>query len=194
MLLPSSSLVMLLLGLPAHAEDPELCEDAPTPVTPTTLSDEDCVRETGVGTFSPSVKWQWTTNSTHSGYQHIMSTPVVGNLTDDNGDGLIDEDDVPDIVFTAFSGSAYSSAGTLVAISGEDGSQLFSLSSAGGYTFFASGGVALGDLEGDGSPDICVSGYNAHLLCLENDGSLKWAVTGSTGGYGFPALADMRLI
>ncbi|MCK6502029.1 FG-GAP-like repeat-containing protein, partial [Myxococcota bacterium] len=180
----------LLLGT-AHAGDPPECADVSAPDAPLGESDEDCVRDFPAGTFSPAVKWQWQTNSTHSGYDDIMTTPMVGNLTDDDGDGDIDQDDVPDIVFTAFGGGAYTSAGRLVAVSGDDGSQIWSLSSAGGYTFHATGGVALGDLEGDGSPDICVAGYSATLVCVERDGSLKWAVAGSTGGYGFPSIADL---
>ncbi len=36
-------------------------------------------------------------------YVQVTQTPVVANLDDDNGDGLIDERDVPEIVFLAFS-------------------------------------------------------------------------------------------
>ena len=35
-----------------------------------------------------------------------MAAPAIGNLNDDNGDGRVDEDDIPDIVFTNFSGGA----------------------------------------------------------------------------------------
>ncbi|NOY28360.1 MAG: VCBS repeat-containing protein, partial [Oligoflexia bacterium] len=179
------------LGAVAWAADPPECDGSSPAATPTGNADDTCVRDTPVGTFSPEIKWQWTTNTIDSGYDDIMTTPMVGNLTDDNGDGLIDADDTPDIIFTAFSGGAYSSAGRLVAISGDDGSEIFSIASAGGVTIPASGGVAIGDLEGDAIPDICVAGYNATLLCMENDGTYKWSVSGSASIYGFPAIADM---
>ena len=80
---------------------------------------DSCVQEPEIGLFNPVVEWQWNTNDTWSGYDQVMMTPVVGNLTDDNGDGRIDEQDTPDIAFTSFSGSAYSSYGALNVISGD---------------------------------------------------------------------------
>ena len=54
-----------------------------------------------------------------------MAAPAVGNLNDDNGDGVVGEGDIPDVVFASFSGSSYRSPGTLTAISGDDGAVLF---------------------------------------------------------------------
>ncbi len=49
--------------------------------------------------------------------QAVM-TPVVANLDDDNGDGLIDERDFPEIVFMTFCNSVFASEGTLRAVHG----------------------------------------------------------------------------
>ncbi len=153
--------------------------------------DESCVVEVDPGEFEPTVEWQWSANATFPGYEQIMATPAVGNLTDDDGDGDIDEDDVPEVVFAAFSGSAYTSPGVITAISGDTGAELWSVSSAGGYGMYSSSGVAIGDLEGDGLPDVCVAGSSTSVVCLEHDGSFKWAA-GSTPYYvGCPAMADL---
>ena len=37
------------------------------------------------------------------------------------------------------------------------------------------GGVAIGDLEGDGLPDICVAGHRVAVICMEASGQFKWA-------------------
>lgn len=49
--------------------------------------------------------------------QAVM-TPVVANLDDDNGDGLVDERDFPEIVFMTFCNSDFASEGVLRAIHG----------------------------------------------------------------------------
>lgn len=49
--------------------------------------------------------------------QAVM-TPVVANLDDDNGDGLIDARDFPEIIFMTFCNRAFSLQGTLRAIHG----------------------------------------------------------------------------
>ena len=48
----------------------------------------------------------------------VVMTPLVANLNDDNGDGLIDEGDLPDIIFMSFCDSTFSRDGALRAIHG----------------------------------------------------------------------------
>ena len=48
----------------------------------------------------------------------VVMTPLVANLNDDNGDGLIDEGDLPDIIFMSFCNSSFSRDGVLRAIHG----------------------------------------------------------------------------
>ena len=49
--------------------------------------------------------------------QAVM-TPLVANLDDDNGDGLIDEGDIPEIIFMTFCNREFTSNGALRAIHG----------------------------------------------------------------------------
>jgi hypothetical protein len=160
---------------------------APYAVTP----DDACVAEPTVGTFTPEQEWEWRENPIHPGYDDIMATPAIANLTDDNGDGRIDDQDIPDIVFTAFANGSYSSAGALVAISGDGSGTLWSITSAGGVQPYGTGGVAIGDLDGDGQPEVCVAAVEQAVLCVGNNGELKWAAGSETYTYGTPALADL---
>jgi len=169
----------------------DACGDASPGALPTPAVDDTCLVPSGWGLFEPTVEWQWSSNPAFPSYHQVMATPMVGNLTDDNGDGQIDEHDVPDIVFTSFSGSAYGSPGTLTAISGDGSGQHWSVSNVSGYRPYGAGGVAIADLEGDGSPDVCVASADASVLCLEHDGSFKWASGSTTYGYGVPTIADL---
>jgi len=144
---------------------------------------EDCLRPPEVGVFDPVIEWWWDLNDTHAGYEQNMSTPVVGDVT---GDGI------PDILFTSYPGASYSSPGTLTAISGDGSGVHWSITDAGGQRFYGAGGVALGDLEGDGLVEVCVAGVDAAVVCVGGeDGSLVWAAGSELNAYGNPAIADL---
>jgi hypothetical protein len=154
--------------------------------------DATCTVVPPTGGFTPVVEWQWSANDIAPGYDDIMSTPAVGNLTDDNGDGVIDTQDIPDVVFTSFSGGAYTSAGTLTAVSGDGSGTHWSVYEPGGWNTYSSGGVAIGDIDADGVPEVCTAGVEVGVVCVNADGSFKWA--GGTERYyvGSPAFADLE--
>ncbi len=170
---------------------PDTCDDFPAPAAPEPGEDATCIAEPTIGTFTPVVEWLWDVNPLVSGYEQVMSTPVVGNLTDDDGDGDIDTDDIPDIAFTAYVAGSYSSPGTLNVISGDGSGAHWSILDAGGHGIYGAGGVAIGDLEGDGSPDLCVATTSGGVMCLEAGGAFKWVGGTETDAYGFPSIADM---
>ncbi len=145
-------------------------------------SDETCAAAPVVGTFDPVVEWSWTENADFPGYAQVMATPAVGDI---DGDGI------PDIVFTAFTGENWNGTGDLVALSGDGSGVKFDLAQAGGHHFQGAAGVALGDLDGDGSPEICVPSDSAALVCLASDGSFEWAAGTEASHYGAPAIADL---
>lgn len=170
---------------------PDTCEDAEPGSLPSPAVDPTCLVQAGWGLFEPTVEWQWSSNPDQPGFHQIMSTPMVANLTDDNGDGQIDDQDVPDIIFTTFSGSAYTSPGALTAISGDGSGQHWSVTSVAGYRPYSSSAPAIADIDADGSPDVCVASADATVLCLEADGTFKWASGSSTYPYGAPTIADL---
>ena len=106
-------------------------------------------------------KWHWKEGG-------VLGPPVVGQLTDDNSDGFIDNNDTPDLVFVSNNYSSH----TLNAINGEDGSEIWHLVNSGTRC----GSTALGDIDNDGIVEIVVSNSNrTKLLAFEHDGNLKWS-------------------
>jgi hypothetical protein len=189
------SLLALLLACSEYEMLPEVDDGDPVCPAPTTVPEAldplaTCATEPTVGQFTPTIQWNWTDNPVNPGYQEIMAAPAVANLTDDNGDGRIDERDVPDVVFTAFIGGAYTSAGALVAISGDDGRTLWSLTDVAGHAPYSSSGVAIADLDGDGVPSVIVSAVDG-LLAVDASGAFEWLAPVSPYPYGHPAVADV---
>jgi hypothetical protein len=63
-----------------------------------------CVEVAPADSFAPEVQWSWTApppSQPNPQYIGSFSTPLVGNFTDDNGDGAIDLCDIPDILVTS---------------------------------------------------------------------------------------------
>ena len=52
--------------------------------------------------WNVEVEWQWNGLGDEPTVNQVMVAPIVGNLTDDNGDGRITESDTPDIVVVIF--------------------------------------------------------------------------------------------
>ncbi len=106
------------------------------------------------GEFAPSIGCRWVPDD---GYDDVVMTPSVANLTDDNGDGMTNTDDIPDIAFIAFNREANgccTNRGVLRIISGacnEDGT-MNTLASLNTPFLDNSAGVALGNLHQAGDP------------------------------------------
>jgi hypothetical protein len=154
-------------------DDPadEVCADQTIPGFDASVN-EDCENELAVGAFNPVVEWSKRTWSVNPESFWIMSSPIVVQLTDDNGDGTIDNDDIPDIVAVTFIGTT-----TLRAVSGADGSELWSAST----NLQITGSPAAADLDGDGLVEI-VGVTTSGVEIYENDGRLKHARTGVLSG------------
>ena len=91
----------------------------------------------------------------------VHATPMVANLTDDNGDGKIDQHDIPDIVVPVESlGSKLT--GEIKVISGDDGRELFTLGGPDLVSPWAE--IAIGDLDGDGIPEVVAVHSNGNNL------------------------------
>ncbi len=140
--------------------------------------------------LDPVIKWHWAGSDYRSDYDQVMSLPVVAQLNDDNGDGVINTDDTPDIIFSAFSGSQYDNPSLLRAISGADGHEIWPQADRWANAVH---GPAVGDIDHDGLIEIIVGGGHLHgaktLLAYEHDGTLKWEIP--VEQYGEPSLADL---
>ncbi|MEW6683736.1 MAG: CARDB domain-containing protein [Nitrospirota bacterium] len=123
--------------------------------------------------IQPVVEWKWRGavgndfNSTG-----ITMPPAIVNLTDDNGDGRIDNTDIPDLSFIASTDPQ--GRGTLRALRGDTGAQLFAVRDPDHAPYYI-GSLASGDLDGDGLVELVTSKVGAPgLLAFEHDGTLKW--------------------
>ncbi|MFP4599415.1 MAG: FG-GAP-like repeat-containing protein [Persicimonas sp.] len=141
----------------------EICEPTVGKCVPRS-SVEVCEFIPPVGEFTPEISCSWPsgTPEVNGGRIHVVNNPLVANLTDDNGDGLTNTEDVPDIVFLTRSPGCCNKPGTLRIVSGEcnaDGSmnEIASLNSA---PMINDGPAALGDLTGNGVPEIAAISYN----------------------------------
>lgn len=145
-----------------------------------------------IGTFNPVEKWVWTGSTTLPTHNQVMMTPVVARIADTNGDGLINEEDVPIIIFSTFYNS-YNVNGVLRAIRGDNGQEVFSISDS-SLRVNPTAQIAVGDIDNDGFMEIIVPAADRKILCFEHTGTLKWKSSDSVTGdemWGGPSIADL---
>jgi hypothetical protein len=111
------------------------------------------------GEFTPVVGCRWTSDGLPvPNHRDVVGTPIVLNLTDDNGDGLTNREDIPDIAFLTydFSVECCNALATLRIVSGEcqpDGT-MRTLASLSDVPLTNDSGLAAGDLNADGVPEV----------------------------------------
>ncbi|WP_325892091.1 choice-of-anchor A family protein [Grimontia sp. NTOU-MAR1] len=136
------------------------------------------------------LKWHWESSAFMPEYDQVMMTPVTGQLNDDNGDGVIDNRDVADVVFVSFQGSKYSSAGVLRAVSGKDGSDLW-IYNDGPVWADPRFSPAIADMDNDGIVEIIVGHREARsVYVVDNVGSIQDSI--KYAGYRNIAIADIN--
>ena len=147
-------------------------EDTPIPVLPdvTTievLPDAPCLYMPAVGEFQPVLECYWDDPEEHTNHDDVVMTPAVANLTDDNHDGIIDVNDTPDIAFITYryeQDGCCKTPGVLRVVSGACKGGLTQMSDEkkrlhehfhiSSPKLDNSSGLALGDIDADGWPDI----------------------------------------
>jgi subtilase family serine protease len=149
-----------------------------------------------VGTFNPVEKWRWTGSTVMPTHNQVMHTPAVARIVDTNGDGVIDDKDVPAIIVNTFhSDGSYASNGVLRALRGDTGQEIFTVTDP-AYRTIPSAGIAVGDIDGDGLVEIVAVKNGGGIIVFNNDGSFKWSnsFNGFASSYyqwGGPSLADI---
>ncbi|MEC7949124.1 MAG: VCBS repeat-containing protein [Myxococcota bacterium] len=122
--------------------------------------DESCASTPDTGSIAAVVEWKLDGFREYWEYDQVLMAPVVGQLTDDNGDGSIDAGDTPDIVVVTDDGGQQGGThGILRRISGNGDEGVRSLQRVmylddiqiHPYRYT---NVALGDIDHDGSPEM----------------------------------------
>ena len=157
----------------------------------------------------PQVEFQWGSEPQSSQVAsgpfaestQVVMTPLVVNLNDDNGDGLINESDFPEIVFLTFRNSDYKTNGILRAIHAggpHKGQDYFAVC---GNTVWHAGdpvdlacdydsanldstaSPAVGDLDDDGLPEIVAISETDEIVIFSHTGEIISSfATGGLGG------------
>lgn len=163
---------------------------------------EECIFVPDPGDFTPELDCAWSDPAPGSLYpalNDVVSTPVVINLTDDNSDGMVNTNDIPDIAFISYqlqTGGACpagvtcgccNSSGVLRVVSGAcaaDGTmtehftvgatEIAAQGFPAGIWLDNSGGLAAGDIDADGSVDLVATTRNGGTIAFERDGTVKW--------------------
>jgi hypothetical protein len=105
---------------------------------------------------------EWANNSVH--------VPLVANLTDTDGDGAITVDDVPNVVVPTW--DLDYALGSLVVLDGRNGDIVWKVDDIHGL-----GGHTVGDIDGDGMPDILAFDSSHCPTLLSHLGETKWTAT-----------------
>ncbi|AKV00207.1 Hemolysin-related protein RbmC [Labilithrix luteola] len=163
-----------------------------------------CEYKPATDDWKPVQKYSW--GGVANGYPNdVVMAPIVINLDDDNCDGRVNRNDIPEIVFSSFASGAYFKRGTLRAISIVGGELVEKWSRPNAVQ--PSGGLAAADLDGDGVPEIvgCMDpgpsgtsccdaiAQNTGVVAFRADGTNFWTQTDTTQvhcGTESPVIAD----
>ncbi|MFO0591347.1 MAG: VCBS repeat-containing protein [Polyangiaceae bacterium] len=166
---------------------------------------QECQYKPPTNDFGAEVKYAW--GGVAQGTPNdVMMTPIVVELDDDNCDGKVNQDDIPEIVFSTFTSGGYFKMGTLHAISIVGGQVVDKWSAP--NMVQPGGGLAAADLDGDGVPEIvgCMNpgpsgssccdatAQDTGVIAFRADGTTFWTQTDTTKvhcGYQHPAIGDV---
>lgn len=158
-------------------EDPEDCEVSVAPEG--SVSENAACESTGgpvTDPFNLTIELSY-----NAGSYGATVTPVVGNLTDDDGDGDVDELDVPDIAFSTLYNN------TLVAISGADGALIFEVG-----IVLGTAGVAIADVDADGAPEVIAIDNKRRAIAVDSTGAIEWTSAAlAISTFAQPTVADL---
>ncbi|AKU93811.1 Hemolysin-related protein RbmC [Labilithrix luteola] len=171
---------------------PPVCTDPNASVTGDNLTClPKCEYRPVIDSFTPVVKYAWGGQVATPFASDIMMTPIVIELDDDDCDGKVTANDIPDIVFTTFPSGLYygTNPGVLHAISVVGGTVV---EKPWTVPNIAPGGqLAAGNIDGQPGNEIVACGSDGKVVAIKADGSILWTTTAAVA-CGMPSLADLE--
>ncbi|MCB9743501.1 MAG: VCBS repeat-containing protein [Alphaproteobacteria bacterium] len=160
-----------------------LAEATEVPVEP------ECEGEGG-GVEDPwdlSVEWRWTGLSSDALVADVLTAPMVAQLDDDNGDGQIDDADLPELVVIAADDYHWNQA-HFVILDGATGAERATWPGTDG-----SAGLAVGDVDLDGVPDIVGVTPQGYVEVYDAQGNRTWTSSPRPVGGSYPQVTLVDL-
>ncbi len=140
-------------------------------------------------TFAPKLLAAWGGEVVTPFSTDVMMTPIVIPLDDDNCDGVVSVLDIPEIVFTTFSGGVYTAAGTLRAISIVDGKVVDKWKTD--PIINPGAQLAGGNIDGEPGNEVVACGVDGFVRAFRADGSVRWTSDKASGCF-MPSIADLN--
>ncbi len=167
-------------GVPDETGTPAgQCGEFSEPAAESVALNAECDVEYSAGSFTPISEWSY-------GSSAFCGPPAAGQIIDTNNSGSIDDDDLPVVIL-------YQS-GRVAAIWGDGSGTAWTTPSA---SYGQDGGFAIGDVTGDGWPDVIAASNNQVCALDGRTGAEHWCTTGLSAsldpyGYSYPSIADMN--
>ncbi len=133
--------------------------------------DDLCATTPEVGMFNPVVEWHKDTWSMGANSKSSVSAPVVAQLTDDNGDGEITPDDMPEVLLITYNHPDAQTSCWLRAVSGDGATEVLNVQNV---QFSRNQNLAVADIDKDGVVEILTLARDSKVYAYEHDGTLKW--------------------
>jgi hypothetical protein len=133
------------------------------------------------GSFEPLLEWSWTSSAVEPAYVHSVSAPIVVDL---DGAGS------PEVVVNTTTGGFLGQQGRLRALAGHNGAEVWTNTDT---PLQSAAGLAAGDIDADGFPEVLAITFDQRLAAFEHDGSTKWISAQAMSGIGTagPSIADL---
>lgn len=169
---------------------PPQCAEGEEPGDPITCLAK-CEYQPPIGELSPVLKYAWGDPAAANTQDSVMMAPIVIQLDDDTCDDIVDERDIPEIVFFTFAAGNYNGNGTLHAISIVDGAVVEKWTANAGATSPNHPGrsIAGGNIDGIPGNEVVVCTTDGRVRAYASDGTQLWL--SPAGTCTMPSLADL---
>ncbi|GAB4300638.1 MAG: hypothetical protein Kow0090_16130 [Myxococcota bacterium] len=120
--------------------------------------------------YKPKIKWEWDAkNSSLPEFTNVFMAPVIAPFWDNNMDGVVDEGDMPVVVFSAYNPStimsdAQKAPAAVTMVDGKKGIHIRTFDTPGQEVHFTSQ-LAIGDINNDGIPEIIANKFYDLIGC-----------------------------